>query len=347
MTENTQVIGEKYSIVKKINQGGMAEVFQAKDPGGKIWAVKFILPEYSTNQHFIKMLIEEAKNTAVLKHPNILRISSLGLDKASSRYYVVMEYIDGKNLWEVIARLIKQKKRFPQETALLIMQRILSGLYFAHTLKTYYNEGVNLVHLDVNPPNIMVSFDGKVKVADFGIARARSLSYKKSEQKLEGLRGKFSYMSPEQAAGDAVDHQTDLYACGIMLWEMLTLTKCFQYKDPKEAIELIKKGEIVPPRRLNPDIPPRLEHIVLKALQRNKSKRYQNCQDFNYDLIRYHETAYPHRVHNNIKQFMATLWPDGSHLCAGVKPLPLDDETIKDKRTLMEKTPLFRKLFGW
>lgn len=326
----------KYSIVASVNMGGMAEVFKARDPGNNVCAIKFILPEYSQNQSFIQMLVREATVTSTLRHPNVLRLFDTGFDRATNRYYLAMEFIHGKNLWEIIAKLIKAKKRIPIETLIRLMSKLLAGLYYAHDYKTYFGENINLVHQDVNPPNVMIGFDGKVKLADFGIAKAKNLAYKKSDGEKDAIKGKFSYMSPEQAAGKPIDHQTDLYAVGIMLWELLTLTKLYIYKDADEALKKVSKGKIPKPSIINPDIPTKLERIVMKALERSKKARYQTCAEFNYDLLCYLDSAFPKRPGFGVKNLMATLWPEESPFANGSEPIELLDER-EDKPKRIQK----------
>ena len=215
----------KYLLLEKIAMGGMAEVFLAKSAGiqgiGKFLAMKRILPQYSANEDFINMFTEEAKICVNLSHSNIAKIYEFGMEQG--QFFIVMELIEGKNLRQILSRLGKENRQgFSVDQAVYIAKEIAAGLDNAHRcLDDSSGKPLNIIHRDMSPQNIMVSFEGEIKVVDFGIAKAEG---EKEETKAGTLKGKFSYMSPEQASGERIDLRTDIYSLGIVLWELLALS---------------------------------------------------------------------------------------------------------------------------
>ena len=271
-----------YILQKKIAQGGMAELFLADyvraDGFRRIVAVKKILPHLIENSEFIKMFIREARLAALLQHPNIVQINDFG--KFQNVYYIAMEYVRGKNLAEIIAL---EKNGLAVDQSIFLVLQISAGLQYSHS-KTDDKTGepLNIVHRDISPQNILVSFQGEVKISDFGISKARS----EPSLTLAGvIKGKLSYMSPEQVLGQAVDHRADIYALGIVFYEILSGKKLYQFGSDIEAIRFIPKKEIAPIIQLRPDIPDELNRIVMKCLEKNKELRYQSVQELHDDLI--------------------------------------------------------------
>ena len=271
-----------YMLQKKIAQGGMAELFLAdyvrEDGFRRIVAIKKILPHLIENSEFIKMFIREARLAALLQHPNIVQINDLG--KFQNVYYIAMEYVHGKNLAEIIEAV---KKGLPVDQSIFIVSQISAGLQYSHS-KTDDKTGkpLGIVHRDISPQNILISFQGEVKISDFGISKARS----EPSLTLAGvIKGKLSYMSPEQALGQDVDHRADLYALGIVFYEILSGKKLYQFGSDIAAIRFIPEKEIDPIIKLRPDIPDELNSIVMKCLEKDKKLRYQSAQELYDDLI--------------------------------------------------------------
>ena len=215
----------KYYLVDKIAVGGMAEIFKAKQfgPGGfeKVLVVKRILSHLSEDPDFVKMFHDEAMISSKLNHSNIVHVYEFG--KIRNNYFLAMEYCEGKDLKTVMKKCQELGRPLPIEYAAYIIHEVCKGLDYAHRKKDENDQEMNILHRDISPSNIMISYDeGEVKIADFGIAKAQDASY---HTKAGVLKGKFEYMSPEQASGLPVDRRADIYACGIVFYEMLTIQK--------------------------------------------------------------------------------------------------------------------------
>ena len=271
-----------YLLKERIGKGGMAEMFLAdyirEDGFRRKVAVKKVLPHLAENQDFIKMFIREARLAALLQHPNIVQILDFG--KIQNVYVIAMEYIDGKNLGEIMAQL---KEGLPVDLSIFLIMRICMGLQHSHT-KTVdkTGEALHIVHRDISPQNMMVSFLGEVKITDFGISKARS---EPSMTQAGVIKGKLSYLSPEQALGQEVDHQADIYALGLVFYEILSYNKVYRFNNHMEAIQSIPKKEIPPLISIRPDIPDELNRIVMKCLEKDKKLRYQSAQEIHDDLM--------------------------------------------------------------
>ena len=276
-----------YQILGLIARGGMAEIYKAKKKGvkgfEKVIAIKKILPGYVEDDKFIEMLVDEAKIAAELTHPNIVQIYDLG--RQDNYYFIAMEYVLGKDLREILRKLGEAQLLFPEELSIFIVTRVLEALNYAHKAKTSVGGSMEIVHRDVSPPNILISYRGEVKLADFGVSKA---SIKMHQTVSGALKGKILYMSPEQARGESsIDHRSDLYSAGVILFELITGKKLFM--DPSEmgVLKKVQNGEIIKPSLLKKDIDPKLEAIILKALHRDRGARYQNAADMINDLEAY------------------------------------------------------------
>ena len=274
-----------YRLVKKIAVGGMAEVFKAKRTGvegfEKVVAVKRILPHLSDNKEFVDMFIDEAKMVAGLTHPNIVQISDLG--KIEKSYYIAMEYVHGRDLRSILRRAKERGLRLPLDLTVLIVSKVCSALEFAHRKKDERGRPMLIVHRDISPQNILISFEGDVKLTDFGIAKAAS---KASTTDKGALRGKLLYMSPEQAWGKPMDKRSDVFSLGIVFYEMLTEQKPFLGTSETSILETVRECRVPPPTTINDKIPEKLEKVVMKALERDPEVRYQDAGDMLRDLER-------------------------------------------------------------
>jgi eukaryotic-like serine/threonine-protein kinase len=276
----------KYYLLERINVGGMAEVYKAKTFGvegfERLLAVKKILSSIAEDESFINMFIDEAKIAGQLNHPNIAQIFDLG--KVEDSYFIAMEYISGKDLKTIFerARRIGEKVDIPRVCYLIM--KVCEGLAYAHEKKDSQGNPLNIVHRDISPQNVLLSYEGEVKIIDFGIAKATG---KQSQTQVGILKGKFSYMSPEQVRGLHVDHRSDLFSLGIVLYEMLTLERLFLGESDFDTLEKIRKVEMSPPSLYNPHIPKELEDIVLKALAKSPDDRYQSAHELAEGLERF------------------------------------------------------------
>jgi len=301
----------KYLLLEKLAMGGMAEVFLAKSSGvqgiGKFLAMKRILPQYSANEDFISMFTEEAKICVNLSHSNIAKIYEFGVEQG--QFFIIMELIEGKNLRQILSRLGKEKRQgFSVDQAVYIAKEVAAGLDNAHRcLDDSSGKPLNIIHRDMSPQNIMVSFEGEIKVVDFGIAKAEG---EKEETKAGTLKGKFSYMSPEQASGEKIDSRTDIYSLGIVLWELLANKRLFTSSSELNTLKKIREGKIPPISKINPKVPEELERIVNIALAKDANNRYQTCAEFYKDLNRFLNRFYPDFSSHDYSIFVKSLYAD-------------------------------------
>jgi serine/threonine protein kinase len=276
----------KYILLDRINVGGMAEVFRGKQTGvegfQKLVALKRILPNVAEDEDFIEMFVDEAKLAVQLQHANIVQIYDLG--QAEGRYYIAMEYISGCDLRSVWDRARKRNRLLPIAMSCYLMQRICEGLDYAHRKKDQTGQDIGLVHRDVSPQNVLLSYEGEVKVVDFGIALAR---HKVGKTQAGVLKGKFGYMSPEQVRGLELDHRSDVFACGILLWELLVGDRLFLGESDFSTLEKVRNVELVPPTHFNKSLSAQVERIVMKALAKNRDDRYKHASEMAEDLQRY------------------------------------------------------------
>lgn len=297
----------RYNLVRKVAQGGMAEIFLAKFQGiggfEKKIIIKRILPRFSENQEFIKMLIHEAKIAVQLHHQNIVQIYDLG--KVRNTYFISMEYIRGKDLRTVLNRLKAQGLQMPQELAVFITREICKGLDYAHNITDQHGEPLNLVHRDISPPNILLSLEGEVKIIDFGIAKATSQA---TDTQAGVFKGKFAYMAPEQAAGIPVDRRSDIFATGLILWEMLTCNKLLEAETDIATLERAKKIDSFVPPFANYDIPEQIELIIRKTLRQERDTRYQAAGEAARDLTIYLNLNYPGFSETDLADFLRSLF---------------------------------------
>ncbi len=275
-----------YQLLKRIAVGGMAEVFKGKRSGvegfEKIVALKRILPHLSDNKEFVDMFIAEAKMVAGLSHPNIVQIFDLG--RIEKSYYIAMEYIHGCDLRTIQKRAADRGLRMPLDLAVHIVAKVASALEFAHRKKDDKGRPMMIVHRDVSPQNIMISFDGEVKLTDFGIAKAAT---KATITDVGALRGKLLYMSPEQAWGKSLDRRSDLFSLGIVFYEMITEQKPFLGNSEMSILETVRECQIKPPSAVNSRVPERLEKIAMAALAKDPDHRYQDAGEMVRDLERF------------------------------------------------------------
>ena len=276
----------KYFLHERLAVGGMAEIFKAKmygiDGFEKNMVVKQILPQYSRHKDFIQMFIDEAKITVSLSHGNIVPVFELG--ETDGIYYIAMEQIDGKSLGEVMDAGLDLDDRLSIPHALFICNEMLSGLDYAHRKTDEKGTPLGIVHRDISPQNILISFEGEVKIVDFGIARAAT---KVHETRAGVIKGKFGYMSPEQALGHDVDNRSDVFAAGILFYEMLTLERLFQGATDGVTLDRVKRADVPTPSRSNPKLPPQLDAIVFKALARLPEDRYQTAGEMRLAASRF------------------------------------------------------------
>jgi serine/threonine protein kinase/tetratricopeptide (TPR) repeat protein len=274
----------KYELVDKIGTGGMAEVYLAKSYGAeglhKSLVIKRILPEYCENQRFIEMFISEAKIAVQLNHPNIVQIYDFG--KVDEDFYLAMEYVEGEDLARVLSACDRAQKPLSIGDAVYIAVEVAKGLHYAHRRKDEFGAALSIVHRDISPQNLLVSEDGTVKIVDFGIAKATSVTEDNPDQ----VKGKFSYMSPEQASGKAVDHRSDLFSLGVVIFELVCGRPLFKQTTQEETLSLVKSAVVPDISNLNTDVPDQLEHLLYKVLAREPDERFQSARELQVELTR-------------------------------------------------------------
>ena len=277
---------QRYKIAEKVDAGGMAEIFRgyafSLDGIQKQVAIKRVRPHLATNKRFIKMFIDEARLCMRLNHANITQVFDVG--RAQDTYFLVMEFVDGANLRKIMQASADRGQRIPVEVGVSVVMGVCKALSHAHEARDEDGEPLNIVHRDVSPPNILISGQGEVKITDFGLAKAVT----HLEATDPGVvKGKFSYLSPEAAEGKSVDSRADIFSCGIILHELLTGRRLFMGKTDLETVEQVRKCEIPPPSAFNPDVDHDLDEIVLKALSKDRKKRFQSARDVGESLAKY------------------------------------------------------------
>jgi TonB family protein len=274
----------QYEIIEKIASGGMAELYKAKRTGvegfQKIVAIKKILPHLAEDDEFITMFADEAKLAAQLNHPNIIHIYDLGKIQAGG-YFIAMEHVDGRDLRSIEKSADENSVPLPVPLAVYVASKVASALDYAHRRRDADGRELNIVHRDVSPQNILISYEGDIKLCDFGIAKAAS---KASKTQSGALKGKIQYMSPEQAWGKPIDKRSDLFSLGVVLHELLTGERLFRGDTDISVLEKVRSAEVIPPSRMNPEVPQNLDAVVLRALAKDPDERYANASDMLRDL---------------------------------------------------------------
>ena len=297
----------RYQVIGRLATGGMAEVYLALSgelSGYRtLVVVKRILPHLASNQEFIRMFLDEARIAALLDHPNVVRIIEVGHD--GDEYFLVMELVQGKPLSAITRKAAKDMNPLTPALSAYIVAQAANGLGYAHNLADAEGRPLGVVHRDVSPQNILVSFEGAVKVIDFGIVRALG---RVSQTNPGGLKGKIEYMAPEQASSEDVDRRADVFALGIVLWEAVTGRHLFRRDTELATMRAIVDEPIPPPSDISP-VHPQLEQIIVRALQKRREDRFQTAQEMAMALERYafsQEGFSPLQLANYVKDLFET-----------------------------------------
>ncbi len=276
----------KYLLLDRISVGGMAEVFRAKNFGvegfEKLLAIKRILPSMADDREFLRMFVDEAKIAGQLSHPSIAQIYELG--REGSAPYIAMEYVWGKDLLQIYNRFRKLGERMPTTLVCHVISKACEGLDYAHRKRDPLGQPLQIVHRDCSPQNILVNYEGEVKIIDFGIAKAAS---RVSQTNAGVLKGKFAYLSPEQVRGTDVDRRSDLFALGTVFFECLTGERLFHSESDFSTLERVRDADVPRPREVCADLPEEVERIVLRALAKDPADRYQHGSEMFRDLQAY------------------------------------------------------------
>lgn len=297
----------KYLILDHLVDGGMAKICRARylgEQANKMVAVKMVQPQFSNDEAFVRMFQDELNITFGMLHPNIMQVYDYG--KTNGQLYTAMEYIHGANLKQYLDRLKEKKVVFPVEISCYIISQVCLGLHYAHTFTDKLTgKPYNIVHRDISPHNIMLTYDGAVKVIDFGIAKANT----NSEATQAGtIKGKLSYLAPEYLDGLDLDARYDEFAVGITLWEMLCSRKLFQANNDLAVLKQIQACKIIPPSEINPSVPKELDAIVMKALSKDRAHRYDNLDQMNRALVRFLYSTYPEFNASDLNTFADDLF---------------------------------------
>lgn len=269
----------QYEIIAPLRAGGMATLFLGRRVGpagfARHVAIKVVHAHLASDPSFIEMFLDEARLAACIQHPNVVHTEELG--EANGMYYLAMEYVHGCTLAQFLMRLIQQKRGLAPEVAAHITMKVADGLHAAHEVKDETGRPLGVVHRDISPQNVLLAYNGQVKLIDFGVAKAAGRS---RETTGASLKGKIRYMSPEQAWGRSVDRRTDVYALGIVLWEALTHRRLFVADDDFAALERVRSPQVAAPSSLAPWVSEALDHAVLTALAADPAARFQTAQAF-------------------------------------------------------------------
>ena len=301
-----------YQLLQKVAQGGMAEVFLASRKGeiggfSKRMAIKRIYQHLAEDPQLITMFFDEARIAAQFNHPNIVQIYNLG--EIDGYFYIAMEYVHGRDLRSICERGLQVHHFLPLDLAVKIVAESACGLHYAHSQRAPDGSPLNVVHRDVSPQNVLIDMNGNIKVCDFGIARAEA---RLGETRTGQFKGKFAYMSPEQVIGDGkvFDHRSDIFSLGIILYEITVCTRLFRGKNDYDTIRLVADSDVPPPSSVRQGFPLTLEHIILKALQKDPDDRYQTARQMQIELedwlIEQRAKSSPH----HIAHYMESIFPE-------------------------------------
>lgn len=299
----------RYLILDHLVDGGMAKICRARflgEQADKVVAIKMVQPQFSENPAFKQMFMDEIKLTFGLLHPNIVQTYDYGFYKR--QLYVAMEYCDGRNLKQYLDRLKENKYVFPVEISIYIISQVCQGLHYAHTYTNKLTgKAANIIHRDISPHNLMLTYDGAIKIIDFGIAKSNT----NSESTQAGtIKGKLSYLAPEYLEGFELDHRYDQFAVGNTLWEMLCSRRLFRAPNDLAVLKKIQECNIPAPSSINPNVPKELDEIVLKAMSKDRSKRFENMDQFNRALIKFLYANYPDFNASDLSYFAKELFKD-------------------------------------
>jgi eukaryotic-like serine/threonine-protein kinase len=335
----------RYTILGKLATGGMSELYLARQAGPsgfhKILVLKIILPHLAEDDKFVQMFQNEAKLAALLNHPNVVQVYDFGSDLGIQ--YLAMEYIDGLSLRRVRERLAENGQRLPIPVACRLTSDVCGALAYAHSLVDSDGQSLQIIHRDVSLENILLTYAGQVKLVDFGLAKARTLI---SSTTQGTLKGKYRYMAPEMLLGEPVDHRLDIFAVGVVLYSLLVGKMPYDAGTHTELFDQILAGPPPLPRSVMPDLPIELEQVVLRALERQRERRYQSAGELQTELevfMQHTSTASPY----HLGQFMERLYPVGTdksrlryQRLAGVVtpgyPATEDDEDNAQTRVALE-----------
>jgi len=324
----------KYRLIRDLGIGGMARVSLAtlEGPAGfsKRYVVKRILPEFARNPQFARMFANEARVAAMLDHPNIVRVFEF--DRENGTYYLVMEYVDGASLDQIVRAARKGGVPLGPDFAVEVGLPLARALAYAHSLKLPDGRPLNLVHRDVSPGNVLVSREGAVKLTDFGVVKSTITTTVAG-----AVKGKLSYMSPEQITVQNVDHRSDLFSLGVVLYEVATGLRLFRGDSLCATAVRVMRAVVPPPRSVMPETDPRLEAILMKLLERDPRARYQSASELLGDLEGYRASGAGDSRSIAVHDIVNLLFPSDSHLAMA----PSQGSMVSGSSSISVNTPGF------
>lgn len=304
-----QVVFGNYVLVKRIGTGGMAEVFLAKrlDSANtdRSFALKKLIDRHKSDQEVVNLFLNEGRLMSCIMHPNVIEVYDVG--EVENTPYIVMEYIHGKDLYSVIRNVSSLGISIPLDIIFYIINEILEGLYVIHTAKDNKGNDLKIIHGDINPSNIFISYEGEVKIGDFGIAKSR---FDRSKSKKNVLKGKISYLAPEQILLENFNHQIDIYDAGLILYELITLKKAFEETNEERLLNEIVNGEIKEIVYNQREVDTELQEIIKRAIHKDPKRRYKSALEFQQDLQRYISQRNIHPNYIKLKNFMHSLYEE-------------------------------------
>lgn len=329
----------QYYLLDKIAQGGMAEIYKglAYDLHGirRTVVIKKILPHVAAHREFIDMLVTEAKLAVQLSHGNIAQVYDLG--KVGDDYFMVMEYVDGKSVSQIMRKVAQNGESIPIPIAVHIAAEAAAGLHYMHSRTDSSGKPLNIIHRDVSPQNLMLTSGGTVKIIDFGIAKAATTI---EITDVGVVKGKFAYMSPEQATGDPLDWRSDEFSLGVVLFEMLTGRRLFKGKDNQETLRNVRRTNVPRPSMYRDEIPEALDAIVLKSLSKARGARYESAGTLRDDLLKFLHQFHPTFQNADIERYLERIFQDDQVSGRGEEshtPLLIIDRT---QSALLESFPI-------
>lgn len=328
----------RYTLIERLAVGGMAEIYRAKSKGiggfEKLVAIKRMLPQYTSDRGYVDMLLDEARIMALLDHANIVQVLDVGQE--GPHFYLAMELVNGPDLYRILRTLHEGGVQLPIEAATFVVREVLTGLHYAHNRADVDGKPLNIVHRDVSPQNVLLSWEGDVKLIDFGIAKADA---RLTTTGSGIIKGKFQYMSPEQARGAPLDVRTDVFSAGILLWEALTASPVYEDSGEDSLINKVREANILAPTTVRPDVPHMLEGIVMRALSVDPDERFQTAAEFHRALTAFLATRAAEFTRLDLSVLLAELMKGQrrtditASFSAHDRQLPLADDDLAMPRT--------------
>lgn len=323
LAQTPRIVG-RYALFDEIAAGGMATVHLGRLVGQvgftRTVAVKRLHPQYAKDQEFVTMFVDEARLASRIQHPNV--VSTLDVVKTHDELFLVMEYVQGEALSKLVRNAAKRGERIPPNIVLSVMSGMLHGLHAAHEAKSETREPLNIVHRDISPQNVLVGLDGVARVLDFGVAKAAMRSGATRDGQ---MKGKLSYMSPEQLNGKDIDRRSDIFAAGIVLWEALAGKRLFAGADAGEILGKVLASDIPTPKSVVPSLPDEVSEAVMRSLERDPDKRFQTARDFAVALEKVAALATAHTVGEWVRDYGGDELGKRLNLVTRVESHPMDD----------------------